>query len=299
MVRPAQAQIEDILVRSPRIDRQIDQVGESLQGVIRGLFEGQGEAGERLRNFLHGVWLGHPLHAAITDLPVGAWTTAQIFDYLGAISGNRSIKVAGDLATGVGVIGGVAAAFAGLADYSETEGEQRRYGTVHAILNAVGLVLMSVSLVRRIGGDRAAAIPIGTLGYAMSFISADLGGTMVYKYGTGVSRQAWTSGPRDFVRVLSSSELSNGQLRAGAAQGVPVLLARVNGQVFAVGDTCTHWGCSLSEGYLVDSSVRCHCHGSRFDLATGAVLDGPASVPEPTFDVREQNGQIEVRERPY
>ena len=82
-------------------------------------------------------------------------------------------------------------------------------------------------------------------------------------------------------------------------QGMDVLLTRVDGQVYAIGDACTHWGCSLAEGHLEGKAIQCHCHGSTFNLADGSVVRGPATAPEPTFDIREQNGQIEVRMRPY
>ncbi len=299
MVIPVQAKVENLLVRTPWLDRQIDRLGEALQGWVRGLFLQTGPRGLEIRNVLNGVWLGHPLHAAISDSPIGAWTSGMIFDYLGALTGRGSVKSAGDLATGAGVVGGIAAALAGLADYSEIEDEQRRFGTVHAILNAAALVCYLLSLRHRLGGDRANAIPLSTLGYLLTFISSDLGGNMVYRYGTLVNRQAWTGGPSSFVPVLAVDQLADGQLRAVSAEGVEVLLTRVNGRVSAIGNTCTHWGCSLAEGSLVDTSVRCRCHGSQFSLADGSVINGPASSPEPSYDVRLRNGQIEVRRRPY
>jgi nitrite reductase/ring-hydroxylating ferredoxin subunit/uncharacterized membrane protein len=297
MVLRAQTQVEDVLVRNPAIDQQIDRVGEAIQGVLRNYFDQPNR--RPLANFLHGVWLGHPLHAAITDLPVGAWTCAQIFDYIGAITGNRYAKSAGDMATGAGVVGGIAAAAAGLADYSQIAGEQRRYGTVHGILNALGLIAFSWSLLRRMSGDRAGAIPLSTLGYLLTFISADLGGTMVYRYGTAVNRQFDRQGSTDFTPVLAENELGERQLKQVQANGIDVVLVRSNGNIYAMGNTCTHEGCSLANGMVLDGSIKCRCHGSQFALASGAVMNGPATSPEPSFDVRVVNGQIEVRERPY
>jgi len=277
----------------------LDQAGITLQRYIRQAFASQGESGIKIRNFLNGVWLGHPLHAAITDVPVGAFTTAVALDYLGLLSRDRRLSGIGDLLTGVGFASAIAAAIAGLADYSEIEGEQRRVGTAHAGLNALALLAYAGSLARRGEHDRASAIPLSTLGYALLFVSAGLGGRMVYHLGTMVSRQAWRQGPTRFTPVLAANALGEGQMRAVDANGTDVLLARVNGQIYAVGNTCTHLGCPLSEGHLVDSSIVCHCHGSTFDLPTGQVINGPASAPEISFDVRERNGQIEVRQRPY
>jgi nitrite reductase/ring-hydroxylating ferredoxin subunit/uncharacterized membrane protein len=299
MVIPAQAEIEKVLVATPGLDHQIDRLGESIQRVIKDFFARQGPSGLQLRNFLNGVWLGHPLHAAITDLPVGAWTSGLVFDYLGALSGDRYLKSAGDWANSLGFIGGIGAAIAGLADYSELEDTQRRFGTVHGILNGLGIAMLGWSIVRRLSGDRSSAVSLSTLGYLFTFIGADLGGVMVYRYGTGVNRQALTEGPRQFATVLPVGELANGRTQVVQVNGRRVLLSRIAGQTYAIGNTCTHWGCSLGEGQIVDTSVKCHCHGSQFSLIDGTVINGPATAPEPTFEVREINGQIEIRERTY
>jgi nitrite reductase/ring-hydroxylating ferredoxin subunit/uncharacterized membrane protein len=277
----------------------LDQIALPVQRTVQQAFASRGRTGLKIRNFLNGVWLGHPLHAAITDLPVGAFTVGIMLDYLGMLTGNRRLTQAGDLVTGVGLGGAVAASAAGLADFSELENEQRRVGIAHAMLNALAAACYAGSLLRRQSAERRGAIPLATLGYALLFVSADLGGRMVYHLGTLVNRQAWTRGPSEFTPVLSSGALGEGQMRKVEAGGMNILLARVNGEVYALGDTCSHWGCSLSEGRLENTSVVCHCHGSQFDLRSGAVINGPASAPEISFDVRERNGQIEVRQRPY
>jgi nitrite reductase/ring-hydroxylating ferredoxin subunit len=114
-----------------------------------------------------------------------------------------------------------------------------------------------------------------------------------------VNRQAWSEGTTDFTPICPASSLLSGQLRTAKVGGVDVLLTRVDGQIYAIGDTCTHWGCSLAEGELGGRTITCHCHGSAFDLADGSVARGPATAPEPTFEVRERNGQIEVRMQAY
>ncbi|MGH2460569.1 MAG: Rieske 2Fe-2S domain-containing protein [Chloroflexota bacterium] len=277
----------------------IDQIAAPVQHAVQSVFASQGETGLKIRNFLNGVWLGHPFHAAITDLPVGAFTTAIALDYLGLLTGDRRSSKFGDLLTAIGLSGAIAAAVAGLADFSEIEGEQRRVGMTHALLNGAAVLAYAGSLVRRGQLNRAGAIPLATLGYGLLVVSSDLGGRMVYHLGTLVNRQAWTHGPTEFTPVLATTSLGEGELREARAGDMGVLLTRVDGQVFALGNTCTHWGCSLSEGQLEDSSIVCHCHGSRFNLADGAVINGPASAPEISFDVRERAGQIEVRQRPY
>jgi nitrite reductase/ring-hydroxylating ferredoxin subunit len=62
-------------------------------------------------------------------------------------------------------------------------------------------------------------------------------------------------------------------------------------------DSCAHEGCSLAEkGVLVGDSIRCTCHGSRYRLEDGLVLEGPSAHPQPVYDVRIRGGQIEVRQ---
>jgi nitrite reductase/ring-hydroxylating ferredoxin subunit len=122
---------------------------------------------------------------------------------------------------------------------------------------------------------------------------------MVYRYGTTVNRQAWIEGATAFTPICPASSLLGGQLRQAKVGGVDVLLTRVNGQIFAIGDSCTHWGCSLAQGELNGRKITCRCHGSTFDLADGSVVNGPATAPEPTFEIRERNGQVEVRMLPY
>ena len=76
------------------------------------------------------------------------------------------------------------------------------------------------------------------------------------------------------------------------AQGVNVLLARVNGEILAIGEVCSHLGGPLSEGKLKDGCVTCPWHGSTFKLEDGQVVHGPATLPQPKFDVRVANGRI-------
>jgi 3-phenylpropionate/trans-cinnamate dioxygenase ferredoxin component len=74
-----------------------------------------------------------------------------------------------------------------------------------------------------------------------------------------------------------------------------VSVARIGDKLFAFDDLCTHEGCQLSAGILTGTTLMCPCHGSQFDVASGAVLRGPAKRSLTTYEVREQNGEIEVR----
>ncbi|HEX5417321.1 MAG TPA: Rieske 2Fe-2S domain-containing protein [Chloroflexota bacterium] len=278
--------------------RWLDQFGEQLQGVVNGAFTNTGPAGIRIRNFLNGTWLGRPLHAAVSDAPVGLWTGAAIFDVLSIVTGDRRFRHAADWCVGLGIGAGAITALSGLADYSKLEDPQRDAATLHALIQTTGTANYIASLVQRSRGNRSAGLVFGFIGYGLIAFGADLGGYLVYNLGTLVSRQAWQQPPTTFTPVLAASELANNTLRCAEANGYKVLLARVNGQIYAIGDTCSHWGCSLAGGHLMGDVVKCPCHGSEFNLRNGSVVEGPASQPEPYFEVREENGQILVRLAP-
>jgi nitrite reductase/ring-hydroxylating ferredoxin subunit len=74
-----------------------------------------------------------------------------------------------------------------------------------------------------------------------------------------------------------------------------VLLLRQGERTYAIHDRCSHRGCSLSEGEVQGEEVVCSCHGSRFDLRDGAVINGPATTAQPAFQVRESGGRLEIR----
>ncbi|MRG96979.1 Rieske 2Fe-2S domain-containing protein [Polyangium spumosum] len=250
-----------------------------------------------LRTTLDGTWLGHPLHAALTDFPVGAWATGVVLDIAGlGRPRKKGLHDAAFTAHAFGLAAAGVAALAGLADWSYLDGKPRRVGFVHAALNTVAAGLFGISLLLRKNGRRGAGIAASTTGFAVVMGSAWLGGVMSYHYGIGVSHRAFEQGgPSGFMPVLRNDELAEGQLRRVVAEGAPILLARANGRVHAIGDTCTHLGCSLSRGRLDGERVVCACHGSQFRLRDGRVMVGPATDSEPHYETRVRDGQIEVR----
>jgi 3-phenylpropionate/trans-cinnamate dioxygenase ferredoxin subunit len=78
------------------------------------------------------------------------------------------------------------------------------------------------------------------------------------------------------VRVGSPKDVKDGQMRVFDVAGTRVTVAGANGHLYAFEDTCTHMGCSLANGRLAGTVVTCACHGSQFDVTSGAVLHGPA-----------------------
>lgn len=277
----------------------LDDAGKAIQPVILNAFKAGGKAGNDVKNFLHGKWLGHPVHPMVTDIPIGAWTTAAVLDTM-ELCGKKEYKAGADAAVSIGLIGAAGAAVTGLTDWTGTTQIERKVGLVHALLNvgATALYLTSFFL-RKKKKSRTAAITLSMLGYGITTASAYLGGNLVYNKQVGVDHTAIPMGyPKDFVAVLPENELKENEMKCVHAKKVDVLLARKNGEIFALAHTCSHLGGPLSKGDLLEGcKVRCPWHGSVFSLKDGSVVDGPATEPQPKFDVRVKDGQIEVKLR--
>jgi nitrite reductase/ring-hydroxylating ferredoxin subunit len=271
----------------------LDAIAEPLSEAVVAAFRNAGEVGGALKDALHGVWLGHPLHPVITDVPIGAWTTALALDAKAASSGDQSYARAGDFALAVGLAGAVGAAVTGLTDWSETGGRARRLGLLHGLLNVAATGLMTAAYVLRRRGGRPAGQVCTLAGYGVAVASAYLGGDLVYGQRIGVTH-ATTGEPDQFTPVLDSSALGEGTMQRVQAAEMDLLLVRQHGQVRALVHACAHLGGPLSEGTLKDGSVVCPWHGSEFRLADGSVVNGPSTHPQPCFVVRERDGKIEV-----
>lgn len=269
-------------------------IEETVQRGIQNAFRSGGPAGQRVRNALHGTWLGHPLHAALTDVPIGAWTAAMVFDAIDAVTDRKDFGVAADGALAVGIAGALCAAVAGLTDWQDTDPPARRIGLTHGLLNIGAVALFTGSFVARKRKSRASGHILSALGYAVASVAARLGGNLVYEHRVGVDHTSGQSFPDHFVALMAESELPEGELRRVEQEGTPILLAKRDRRIYALAETCSHMGGPLSEGECLDGSVKCPWHGSRFALADGRVLDGPAVHPQPCLRVRVRNGQIEV-----
>ncbi|HJQ27002.1 MAG TPA: Rieske 2Fe-2S domain-containing protein [Blastocatellia bacterium] len=278
------------------IDRQpwLDEVAETLQTAIGEAFRAGGVVGQSLQNFLHGTWLGHPLHSVLTDVPIGAWTVALVFDAMDEISGHEAFGRAADASVAVGVAGAVASAVTGLTDWHKTDGRARRIGIAHGLMNATALTCYAASLALRRRDNRRVGRGLSLLGYAISSAAAYLGGHLVYGEQVGVDHTVNADLPDGFVAVLQDTDLPEDEMRRVTIDGTPVLLVRRGGRLFAMVETCAHFGGPLAEGQLEGDSVRCPWHGSRFALEDGRVLEGPSVHPQPCLAVRVREGQIEV-----
>lgn len=287
--------VSEALMKAVDQQQALDRLSDQVQPFVRNAFESAGPVGREVKNILHGTWLGHPLHPALTDVPLGAWTAALALDALESISGRRELGAGADAAIAVGLVGAAGAAVTGLTDWSETNGRARKVGMLHGLLNVGATVLYTSSLIMRRKQKRNAGVGLAMLGYAVSSASAYLGGHLVFGEQIGVNHAAAQEMPKEFVPVLSDAELREGEMKRVDAGGVPVLLVRREGAVCALAHTCSHLGGPLSEGKLEGDVVQCPWHGSRFNIKDGSVVDGPATFPQPCFEARVREGQIEVR----
>jgi nitrite reductase/ring-hydroxylating ferredoxin subunit len=95
-----------------------------------------------------------------------------------------------------------------------------------------------------------------------------------------------------FIRIGTTDDIANGHMRAFDVAGTPISVANAAGVLYAFDDTCTHAGCSLAAGTLAGTTVTCPCHGSQFDVTSGAVLRGPARRPVRPRAVRVEGDQV-------
>ena len=128
---------------------------------------------ERAMESMRGGALGHSLHPALTDVPMGFWTASLLLDLV------AESRAAG-LLSALGSAGAVGAAAAGFADWTRLEGRRRRLGVVHAGLNGGALGLELLSLGARLRGRRLRAFSYAALGWSVAFASAWIGGELSY-----------------------------------------------------------------------------------------------------------------------
>jgi nitrite reductase/ring-hydroxylating ferredoxin subunit/uncharacterized membrane protein len=246
-----------------------------------------------LKDALYGTWLGHPLHPAVTDVPVGCWTSSLILDIAGMEKG-------ADITLKVGTIGALGAALTGVAQWHDVQNleEPRRLGTLHAMLNITATTLYVASWILRSRGARPAGIALSLTGYGLASVSAMLGADLSYRLGIGVSRVAFNEPSPEWRDALPLDDLADGALTRVEVEGEAIVLLREGASIVAASATCTHVGGPLDEGERNGTCVTCPWHGSEFDLSDGRVIHGPATSPLHAYKTRVENGTVQVSATP-
>src|SRR3954467_12551897 len=167
--------ILDRVADTTAIDRVVEPVRRVVQGVLRP---------DAVKDFLHGTWLGHPLHPVLVQVPVGSWISAGLLDVV------PPLRPAATAMIGTGVVAAVPAALAGAADWSEQGAGVRRLGALHALLNTAALGLYVGSLVARGKGRGGLGRVLSYSGLGLATVSASVGGHMSYAQSSGASHAA-------------------------------------------------------------------------------------------------------------
>ena len=275
--------VVDRLASWPALDRVAQPVAKAVGGAV-----GNGV----VKDALSGTWIGHPLHPLLTDIPIGCWTSAFVLD----IVGDERTEPAADLLIGLGTLSALPTAAAGLSDWSDTYGDDQRLGVAHAAGNVVAVVCYGLSWLRRRQGDRSRGVALSLLGATAVTAGAYLGGHLGWRRGVNVYRHAWTHGSHDWVVVGDDAALAEGSPMVVKAGDEDVMVVRHGGRVLAIANTCGHAGGPLNEGPIDDEGcVTCPWHQSVFALDGGRVIHGPATGPQPAYEVRIADGQVSVR----
>ena len=196
-------------------------------------------------------------------------------------------------------------AAAGYTDWSELHEQQMRVGLLHASANVLATGIYAVSWIQRSRGHHTSGKVLSMLGLVIVFGAGYLGGHLSYRYAAGANHAEDVPHrfPTGWQRLAPLAGLPQGELVRKDVAGLPLLAVRRGERVDVLSNTCSHLSGPLDEGELLggerggDASepcVSCPWHASVFSLETGDVLRGPATSPQPRFETRIIDGQVEV-----
>lgn len=273
----------------------LEALNDSVSGVVQPLYDRHRD--NLAVELMHGGrWAGHALHPALSDLPIGLWSGTVVLDLLGkdvATSGSR-MDPAGTLSA-AGLMAAVATVATGVTDWTVSDGEDRRVGLFHGVLNVAGVALQGASLAARLTGHRGPARALSMASFTITAAAGYVGGHLVQGRAAMVNRVAGASGPNRWVRAILDTDLPDDTPTGVEVEGRQVLLHRHAGELHALDNVCSHAAGLLSRGEVSGCIVTCPLHGSRFDLRDGRIVRGPAHHPQPVLPTRVRNNWIEVR----
>jgi nitrite reductase/ring-hydroxylating ferredoxin subunit len=259
----------------------LDRVVTPAQKVARRLGPG------RVRDALHGVWLGHPVHPMLVQAPLGSWLSAGVLELWP--DGERAAR----RLVAFGLVASAPAALAGAADWSEQHEQQMRVGVVHAMANATAVGLYTTSLLTR---RRGLGKALRYAGLVTAGVGGLLGGHISFRQAGGANHAEPVPHLVDpgWHELMAVRDLQESRPVRKLLGEVPVLVVRQGADIHVLADRCSHLSGPLSDGEIEDGCVTCPWHGSVFRLRDGEVARGPATAPQPVFETEVRNGILRI-----
>jgi nitrite reductase/ring-hydroxylating ferredoxin subunit/uncharacterized membrane protein len=269
--------------------RPLDRLGDAVHRAVLATV-GRGRVGE----VLHGRPLGHPMHPAMVQFPVGAWLSAAVLDLLpGTEHASTALLVAGTAGT-------LPAVATGAADYATLSREQRRVALVHAAANTTAVGLFAASIVARLRGDHRRGRALSFAGLGVAGASAYLGGHLAFAQAAGVNHAAAALPriPSGWRTIGAVDSFADRKVGTGTLGESTVLVYRDGDRFSVLLGECAHQGGPLADGRTVavdgQACVECPWHGSVFALADGHAVHGPAGSDQVQLRTRVRNGQLQA-----
>jgi len=276
----------DRLANNPALDKIAAPLRDTVHKVLRR---------QDVKDALHGVWLGHPLHPVLAQASLSFFFSAGVLDVTPRTRRPATVLIA------LGLVSAAPTLAAGWADYADGLEEQQRVGVVHAATNGAMLAGYAASLLARARGRGAQGALLGWAALAVGAVGANLGGHMAYHQAMGANHAEGYPhiGPNEWTDAGPADDLPEGEPTRRVIGDVGVLIVRRGETIHALADRCAHASGPLHGGSLVDGDgggecVVCPWHGSVFRLASGSVVHGPATAPQPTFRTRVRDGRLEL-----
>lgn len=276
--------------RSTKLDRPIQAVSKAVRRRLGPGF---------LRDLLHGVPTGKPLHPPLTDVALGCWISTSLLDVTDVDPrASRTLLAAG-------LVASVPTAASGITDWSALHREQQRVGFVHALANVAALTLYAGSLLLRVRGDERRGRMLSFAGLAVGGVGAYLGGHMSYRQAAGANHAVSVSHlvPLGWHDLCELKDLPDGRPVTRRLGYIDLFVLRRGEDVTVLADRCSHLAGPLHQGRVTSvqgaDCVVCPWHGSTFRLSDGTVMHGPATAPQPAFESRlRRDGVLQVRPVP-
>lgn len=256
------------------------------------------------------IAMGHPLHPMLIPFPLAFLTGALLFDAAGTFFTVPAWWTTGGHLLLAGIVTALLAAVPGIIDYVYTvppKSSGKTRATKHMLINLCAVALFGVALWIRDGAASRpglAGLGLELAGFLLLTIGGYMGGTLVTRNLIGIDHryaragkwreQAIKAQKGHPVVVAQADELQIDQMKLLRVGSSRIVLARTETGYVAFDDRCTHRGGSLAGGVMACGTVQCLWHGSRFDVVSGDVRNGPAEAKIATYRVTEDGDAISL-----